>query len=122
GRSLAAENAGQAGCGRNTTGGMMYNIVPDRMFSSGRPRPGTGVTLVPPFRHAVCSKYLLMRIRCPDCFCTHTHPVLHRWYEVPLLLWLVQPYQCSRCERRFLRPRMPDLPLHLFPGKTFVSR
>src|SRR5947199_227912 len=56
-----------------------------------------------------------MFIHCPDCLCCRVRPESPRWYELPLLLVLLQPYRCRRCARRFLGWREPDLRLPLLP-------
>jgi hypothetical protein len=50
-----------------------------------------------------------MRIQCPHCHGYHTRPAPYRWFELPLALFLLQPYLCYRCERRFVRFRWPEL-------------
>jgi hypothetical protein len=63
-----------------------------------------------------------MLIQCPECLSYHTRPEPYRWYEALLWLLLIQPHRCRRCDRRFLRPRTPDLPLFLSSWRTLVSR
>jgi hypothetical protein len=63
-----------------------------------------------------------MLIQCPNCLASHIRPDPHRWFELPLVLFWVQPYQCRRCERRFLRFRWPDLSLSPSWQKLTVAR
>jgi hypothetical protein len=63
-----------------------------------------------------------MNTQCPHCRAFRAWPAPHRWFEWPLALLLVQPYLCRRCGHRFLRPRLPDFPLPLFPAGTPARR
>lgn len=58
---------------------------------------------------------------CPHCLSYRIRPQPYRWYELPLLLVLIQPYHCRRCGRRFLRFRPPDLP-NLRSRRTLVLK
>jgi hypothetical protein len=63
-----------------------------------------------------------MMIQCPDCLGYRTRPEPYRWYEAPLLLFMLQPYRCRRCDHRFMRFRPPDLPVKPARWRTLVPR
>jgi hypothetical protein len=63
-----------------------------------------------------------MNTQCPHCLAERAWPTPHRWFEWPLALLALQPYLCRRCEHRFLRFRLPDFPLPLFPLRHYARR
>ncbi len=63
-----------------------------------------------------------MMVQCPHCLAYRTQPEPLHWYAWPLLLLLIQPYQCRRCGHHFLRPRWPDLPSALHSGRQLIAR
>jgi hypothetical protein len=63
-----------------------------------------------------------MNTQCPHCLAFRAWPAPPRWFELPLALVAIRPYFCRRCARRFLRVRLPDLPLPLFPAERLSRR
>jgi hypothetical protein len=63
-----------------------------------------------------------MKTQCPHCLGFATRPEQHRWFELPLALFLVQPYHCRRCAHRFLRFRWPDLSLLPTQRRSTLAR
>jgi hypothetical protein len=63
-----------------------------------------------------------MNTQCPHCLALRAWPAPYRWFESPLALLALQPYYCRRCAHRFLRVRLPDLPLPLLPVSRIARR